>query len=126
MSAALDRARQAWSGAPPDWVEALAKACDGASQARVADRIGYSAATVSQVIKAAYKGDFSRVEAVVRGAFMAETVACPGRGCAIPTDECVGWRRRPYDGANHLHVRMYRACRGGCPNSDIGGGDAEP
>lgn len=125
MSVALDRARNAWGGSPPDWVEALARACDGASQARVAGRLGLSAATVNQALKGAYKGNVARIEAAVRGAYMAETVACPGRGCAIPTDECVGWRRRPYDGANHLHVRMYRACRSGCPHSDLGGGDAE-
>lgn len=120
----VDRARAAW-GTLPDWVEALARACEGTSQARVAGRLGFSPPTVNQVLKAAYKGNLSRIEAAVRGAFMADVVDCPGFGGPIPTNECVAWRRRKYDGGNHLNVRMYRACRGGCPHSDLGGGDAE-
>lgn len=119
---AVDKARAAWGDPLPDWIKALAEACDATSQAKAAERIGYSPAVVSHVLRAAYPGDLTRVEGAVRGAFMAAEIDCPGQNRPIPTDECIGWQRRPYDGGNHLNVTMFRACRA-CPNAR-GGADA--
>lgn len=111
---ALFRARAAWGDALPAWVARLATECDAASQSIVAKRLGYSAARISQVINNKRMGDPGELERAVRGAFMGATVACPGQGTEIPQDTCVSWSRRPYDGSNHVNVRMFQACRA-CP-----------
>ena len=112
-----------WNGAPPEWVIALAEACQGSTQAAVASRLGYSPAVVSQVIKGSYKGDLTRVEAAVRGAFMSECVMCPVLG-EIGRDVCLAHQRRGFDATSAVRARLYRACRGGCANF-IGGQDAK-
>lgn len=112
---AQDRARAHWGDPPPDWVSALAAACDDRSQSRVAAAIGYSPAVISQILRARYPGDLAKVEASVRGALMAETVACPVLG-PIPTHQCLAEQARPFQATNSLRARLYRACRTGCPN----------
>jgi len=97
----------------------LAKACDATSQARAAKEIRYSPALVSTVLNRRYTGDLTRVEAAVRGAFMAERVACPVLG-EIPTQRCLEEQRRPFMNTNHERIRLYRACRSGCPHSRLG------
>lgn len=118
------RARAAW-GEPPLWVLALAAACDASdsSQAKVAGRIGYSKAVVSQVLKRSYNGSLNAVEVAVRGALMRHTVGCPVLG-EILGSECLTQQRSEFDGANHLSVSLYRACRAGCPNACPQGGAA--
>lgn len=114
-TAARHRAMTAWGEELPTWVLALATACDDTSQRRVADTIGYSPATVSLVIRNSYRGDMARVEQAVRGAFMGGTVSCPGLRQEMPSNDCVAWQRKPYDGSNHQTVRMFQACRS-CAN----------
>lgn len=111
---ATSRAREAWGDDIPAWVLALAAACDDTSQAKAGVRIGYSPATISLVIKHAYRGDLTRVEQAVRGAWMGDTVSCPGMLAEMPAHECVAWQRKPYDASNHQTVRMFAACRR-CP-----------
>lgn len=118
---AADRASAAWGDSLPNWVLALAEACDATSQARAAEALGYSPAVVSTVLKGTYQGDLSRVEAAVRGAFMAERVTCPVLG-EIPTQRCLSTQRQPFTPSNHERVRLYRSCRSGCPHSKINGG----
>lgn len=117
-TSATERARAAWGGGLPDWVIALAEACDapGASQAKVAARLGYTPPVVSQLLNARYKGDLTRAERVVRGAYLAETVPCPVLG-DLPVNDCLSHQRADFDGANHIRVSLYRACRGGCPHA---------
>jgi hypothetical protein len=104
--------RTAWGEAAPDWIVALARACAASSQGRVADRMGRSAAVVSQVLRNKYPGDMRAVEELVRGCYLAATVDCPSLG-TLPTNECAKWRRkaRVFSGANALGVQMYRACQ---------------
>jgi len=53
----------------PDWVSVLRKQCSQSSQKRVGVQINYSNAVVNQILKGSYKGDISRVESAVKGAF---------------------------------------------------------
>jgi hypothetical protein len=116
MEGALDRARLAWPPKMPDWVEALAIACDETSQKAVAQRIGRSASLVSSVLSASYKGDLKAVEALVRGALMRLTVDCPVLG-EIAGSDCLGHQQRPFRSTNQTWVELYKACRSGCPNA---------
>jgi hypothetical protein len=112
MSGPVETARQHWGAALPDWVEALAKACHGSSQARVAARIDRSPAVISNVLRRKYPGDMAALEDLVRGALMAGTVNCPALG-TLPSNECRGWmaKARSFGNTNALRVQMYRACR---------------
>lgn len=116
MTAMVARLDVDWCGTPPDWVVALAGACDQASQSAVAKRCGYSPSTVNQVLRNRYAGDLGAVEAAVRGALMAHVVACPVLG-EVPSHQCIAHqRRKPAQiGANPTWVRLYRACPT-CPN----------
>lgn len=112
------KATKAWNGAVPDWVMALAEACAKTSQSAVAKRVGYSAPTISAVIGNSYRGDMPRVETMVRGALIGETVACPELG-TLPKNECLEWQAKPYAATSSHRVAMYRACRSRCPYSRV-------
>ena len=110
------KASTAWNGAAPDWIVALAEACSKSSQSAVAKKVGYSAPTISAVLGNSYRGDMNRVETMVRGALIGETVPCPALG-TMPKNECLEWQAKPYAATSSHRVAMYRACRDGCPYS---------
>ncbi|ADZ72426.1 transcriptional regulator [Polymorphum gilvum] len=118
------KALAAWGAAIPDWVPELAALADREGLNGAARRVGYSPAVVSQVLNARYAGDMARVEERVRGALMGLTVDCPVVG-ELSRDQCLDWQGKAYAPTSAHRVRMYRACRGGCPHSRVkGGGDA--
>lgn len=108
------KAHASW-GEAPDWVLALAEACNATSLKLAGKRINYSGSSISQVISRTYRGDMARMEAMVRGAFMAATVTCPELG-EMARHICLDWQRRPYTDASAMHIRMWRACQS-CPNA---------
>ncbi|MGR3501576.1 hypothetical protein [Pseudaestuariivita sp.] len=112
---AVDKAREAWGSELPDWVEAMAVACDDSSQNQVAKRIGRSSSVVSHVLRNAYPGDMAATEELVRGTFMSGRTDCPALG-KIPSNECRLWRERAKSFSSHnaQRVQMFRACRR-CP-----------
>lgn len=115
-----------WPQGAPDWVQALAQACNRMGQRRAAEALRYSASLVSSVLRGRYGADTGKVEAAVRGAFMAVTVACPVLG-TLPANACIEHQRRPMSVAtgNHFYARLYRACRV-CPQArGDGGSDAQ-
>lgn len=119
----LTTATAAWGESTPDWIIVLAEACNMSSQAAIAKRLGYSSSTVSQVLSNKYgMGDIAKFEQVVRGALMAETVACPIVG-DMTRDVCLNWQQRPFSTTNSNAVRMYQACRSGCSHSRLVPGD---
>jgi hypothetical protein len=104
------KAQAAWAPAP-DWVVALAEAATRDGLAEVGRRIGYSKGVVSQVISASYgKGNLGKVEVIVRGAYMAETVDCPVLG-EIGRDQCRREQKTPFRATNSSRARLKRACR---------------
>lgn len=125
MTTFLDTARDAWGEPVPDWIEVLARQCMASTQRQAAERIGYSAGLVSQVLRRTYTGNLAGVEEAVRGAWMGSTVTCPALG-TIPADACMGWRRKAktFAATSNHRVRMYRACTA-CPrNQKEEGGSA--
>ncbi len=117
MSANLERVQASWTN-PPDWVLALARACDAASQGKVAERLGVSGAAVNQVLGNAYRGRVDRVEVRVRGELMKATVMCPVLG-EISSRKCLDEQKRPFAATNPLRVALFQACKT-CPNREGG------
>ena len=111
------RATSAWGDAP-DWIIVLAEACAKSSQSAVARRLDYSGSAISAVLSNSYRGDVDRIEQMVRGVLMAETLPCPVLG-ALPRNQCLEWQARPYAATSSHRVAMYRACRDACPHSRI-------
>lgn len=113
-----EKAATAWAGAAPDWVVALASLADRDGLRGAGRRVGYSASAISTCLANRYRGDLRRVEESVRGALMGESVDCPALG-AIGRDQCLAWQRKPFAATSSARVAVYRACRGGCPHSQL-------
>lgn len=118
MSATVKKATDAW-GAPPDWIMVLAEECDKSSQSKVAKALGASSTVVSRVLANAYPGDVGKIEALVRGHYMAATVECPVL-TEISRQRCIAEQAKPLTFQNPIRRRVYDACRDGCPHSRIG------
>lgn len=97
-----------------DWIDVLEKRCRASSQAGMARELGLSASTINQVIKGTYKASTDRIEQLVRGRLMKETVRCPLLG-VLARDECVSNQRRKRITANPMRARLARTCPT-CPN----------
>jgi len=112
---AINTAREFWDEGLPDWVAALAEACDRESQNKVARQMGRSASLVSNILRNRYPADTSIIEDIVRGTFMSENVDCPVLG-EIGKQVCRKWRSkaRQFENVNSQQVTMYRACNR-CP-----------
>jgi DNA-binding transcriptional regulator YdaS (Cro superfamily) len=104
----------------PEWLMALKTACLESSQAAVARRLGLSPSTTSQVLNGAYKGNVKRIQTLIEGRLMNQTVVCPIAG-DLPKHKCQDHQARPLCMAtvNPLFSRLYRACRSGCPHSQL-------
>lgn len=111
--------------AASDWREVLAQACRERTQVRVAKALGYSPATVSQVLKGSYRGDMAAIESAVKGALMGGVVFCPAFHDEIPQQRCQSYQRRPFSYTNAAFNRIWRACRNGCLHSRLTRDDAE-
>lgn len=115
MNGPLERARAAWADEMPDWVEAMALACERTTQGKVARALDRSAAVISQVLTRTYPASMDRIEERVRGVYLNGQVLCPAKG-ELPTQHCQDWRdkAREFRMGNPERTQMYRACRQ-CP-----------
>lgn len=101
-----------------DKLELLRRAVSEAgSQAKVAAKLGYSSATVSQLLSGSYNGSSDTVLTRVFEVYGGQVVGCPILG-DIALCRCVDERRRPFSATNPRRVRMYRACKGCGNNTD--------
>lgn len=101
-----------------EWIEVLRKEVEATSQSRVATALGVSKTQISQVLSGKYPADPADLRRKVEGHYMNRTVECPVLGI-IPVHECKEHQGRPFSSANPLRVRLFRACRAGCPNSKL-------
>lgn len=109
-----DKALAAWGRDMPDWVRALAEACDDKGLRRTAGAIGVSPAMASLAVnRQRDKLDF--IKAKVTATLMVTIIACPVMGVMGKT-ECLQEQAKPFSAANPLRIQLYRACRNGCPH----------
>lgn len=98
-------ARASWGEAIPEWVVALAGACDRDNQTRVAQRLGYSPSAVNSILKRSYKGNSKHIQRAVEDGLMQAEVMCPFFGVLLRA-RCDAYR----SGMGLAVVR--RSCRG--------------
>lgn len=79
-------------------------------QAEVANRLGYSKATVSLVINDKYNGNLNSVLLKVKEVFGGLKVSCPVLG-EIDLSECAENKRQPFSASNPLRVRLFKTCK---------------
>jgi len=111
----VQNATVAWDGELPDWVRVLAERADELGLKKTAAQVGYSAATITYVIRKKYKAPLDSVETRVRATLMAATVICPALG-ELSLAQCLDWREKEKDfqATSGLRTRMLAACRH-CP-----------
>ncbi|MCE9679587.1 helix-turn-helix transcriptional regulator [Shewanella sp. AS1] len=97
------------------WKQVLTQQAKEYGQKEVAKTLGVSKTVVSQLINGNYPGDMARMQKLVEGAYMNRTVNCPVMG-EIPLHQCDRHQKNTVT-SNPLKLRLYRACRGGCPHS---------
>lgn len=111
----MDAVRAHWGAAAPQWVRALAEECDRSSQQKAAARLGRSGSLINQVLRHIYTGRYDDIEARVKGTLMGAVVTCPVLA-EISLRECLEEQAKPYANTNPRRVKLYKACRAGCPN----------
>lgn len=117
----LNKAQTAWGERLPPEVRVLAEHADSGTAAATARRIGMSPATVSHLISAkAEKHDLAAIYERIRGALMGDTVACPMKG-DMSRKVCLDWQGKSFASTSADRVRMFHACRSGCPHSRLKG-----
>lgn len=110
-----DAVDEVYGGAAPDWVRALARACELTSQSEVARRLDRSPGAINQILRNKYGASTSNLEERVRGLLMAATVECPVLG-ELSTVACQDWREkaRTFVPTSAHRARMFHACNA-CP-----------
>lgn len=109
-----------WGDDAPHWIIRLAEECDKTSQAKVAQKIGRSAALVNQVLKKSYKADLTAIQSRIETVFGC-AISCPVLGL-INGDRCLSEQDKPYRPYNHVMVSLFRACKK-CPRRIAKAGD---
>ncbi|MGD9638349.1 MAG: hypothetical protein AB7U85_04755 [Alphaproteobacteria bacterium] len=112
---ASDTITKYWGENIPQWVKTLAAECDNTSQARTAKKIGYSAAAINCVLQNKYTGTVGNVEEAVKAYLMSEEVSCPVLG-NIKQSLCLENQKQPLITSNPTKIRLFKACRAGCPH----------
>ncbi|MEI8642766.1 LacI family DNA-binding transcriptional regulator [Pseudoalteromonas sp. Hal040] len=102
------------------WLSTLKAEVEMQGMRTVAQKLGVSKATVSQVINNKYKASTQMIQQRVEGVFMASVVNCPILD-EIPINVCLEHQARKFAATNHVRVALYKACRNGCPHSKICG-----
>ena len=110
----VEKAAAAYSPVP-EWIAELARLADHEGLKGAARRINYAPSAVSFVLNGKYSGDMVRVEAMVRGALMAETVDCPVLG-EIGRDRCLTEQKEPFRATSRHRAQLFHACKR-CPNA---------
>jgi len=111
---AYARALRAWGAPLPEWVEALAQACDARSLRKAAAILDVSPALVSLALNRRHLAKTDYIEERVRRTLLARNVHCPVLG-PVSGDKCRETQQQPIVTANPLCVRLRRTCRT-CPH----------
>ena len=94
------------------WLHALRAEVARTSQARTAERLRVSEATISQVLSGSYKANTQRIERRVRGELMGEVVECRVLyDISVRVCQDVQERQRGA-GSNPHYQQCFSACRG--------------
>lgn len=118
MGEHFDKAVLGWGEDMPDWVRALASACDTSGQRIVAGQLDYSKTVVSLVVKGTYTGDLKAVETAVNAKLMNAQIDCPVVG-ELALAACLKNQVPPARYTNSDQIKFAQRCPE-CPNFNGG------
>lgn len=103
-----------------NWLEELQAAVKGSSLAVIAERLGFSRTTISMVCNGKYKGNLDNVRERVESVLLGKSVICPILG-QIPAHQCKAHQARRAGDVSSApnEIKLYKACRSGCPHSQL-------
>jgi len=117
----LERALAGWGADLPDWVEALARACDASSQTEIGKLLRYSRTAICLLVNGEYHCNQTAIETRIRLVLMRPpAIHCPGEGREISSEACAARAVSPMPMSSPQELRAWTACRT-CPHSRIGG-----
>lgn len=98
-----------------DWLALLkADIAKSGSIDATANKLGYSRAAISLVMRDKYQGNPAKI--IARILERCSPVACPHLGEEITEAMCRGYRERPHPISSSMEAAHWRACRR-CPNN---------
>ncbi|MGB0683372.1 MAG: hypothetical protein ACPGOV_11715 [Magnetovibrionaceae bacterium] len=111
----------AWGQQRPDWIVVLANNANDSSLGKVAEKIGYSAATLSQAMRNSYAGNVDRLAKTVLSKLTDATVNCPVQGNGLQLSHCLENLRHVANGnrSGLVRVKLAKACPA-CPHNHGG------
>ena len=112
-ASAREKAITGWGEPLPDWIDALAKACDAASLRSVSEKLDVSPALVSLALRNEHHSRLDYIQARVGSHLLVSIVPCPALGM-IPHTECRARQAEAFSANNPLKAKVFRACRAGC------------
>ena len=109
-----------------EWLRELHKQCEISSQGEVCRALrqpdGFPSKSVICLalhFKYPSKKGLARLQSLVEGAYMNQTVDCPILG-ELGKDRCQAEQLREFSATNRQRVQLYKACRSGCINFNQG------
>ncbi len=103
-----------------NWLDTLRKACEETNPNFVARQLNVPLRMIDRALKGKYKDSSKRLQTWVEGVLQGKTVDCPVID-NLPKHKCLEYQTRDpkFATANPLSIRLYRACRSGCPHSKL-------
>ncbi|EEW12338.1 helix-turn-helix domain-containing protein [Vibrio mimicus] len=100
------------------WLDELRKRVEQSSLVEVATALGISKSTISLVLNGKYPASTDKIQTLVESVFMGHTVVCPILG-EIPKHKCASIQAAKHASGGPHAIRLWKACRSGCANSDL-------
>lgn len=109
---AAQRVHEAWGQSAPEWMQALARACDAHTLRKVAAMLKVSPALVSLNLRRQSNAS-ELLEKRVKSRIMVSLIHCPVLGL-IDAPTCMTEQEQPLLTTNTQRIQLYKACHGGC------------
>jgi hypothetical protein len=100
------------------WLNELKRQVDATSLNAVSKAMGVSKTTISQLVNGKYGADTAKMQLLVESVYMGHTVNCPVLG-EIPKHKCMAHQNTKHVGSQPNAIRLWKACRSDCPNSQL-------
>jgi transcriptional regulator with XRE-family HTH domain len=100
------------------WLDELRRQINATSLTAVSKAMGVSKTTISQLANGKYGADTAKMQVLVESVYMGHTVTCPVLG-EIPKHKCMAHQNTKHVGSQPNAIRLWKACRSDCPNSEL-------
>jgi hypothetical protein len=100
------------------WLDELKQQVESTSLATAAHAMGVSKTAISLLLAEKYGADTSKMQALVESVFMGHKIDCPILG-SLPKHKCKQHQHCTHVGSQPQQIRLWKACRSGCPHSQL-------